>query len=75
MLKETVAKDTDPLEGFSTEGPVCPCCGSQRTPDEASYYDESGFELECDECGTAFTVQPFASWSWTSRPIVKEAKP
>lgn len=63
---------TDHLAGFSTEGPVCPCCNSLWLVDEASYFNENGYDLQCDECGTAFSVQPAASWSWTSRPIVKE---
>lgn len=55
----------DPLEGFSHEGPMCPCCKVVRTVDEAFYYDENGYDLEC-ECGTEFTVHPHALWTWTS---------
>jgi hypothetical protein len=37
------------------------------TPDENYYFDESGFDLDCDECGGVFHVRPDASWSWSSR--------
>lgn len=56
---------------WSTEGPVCPGCGQMWRPDEASYFDERGFELECDECGLVFTVQPTASWSWAGRALYR----
>lgn len=57
------------MKGFSTEGPVCPTCEAKWTCDEPYYYNENGFTLECDECGTVFSVQPVSSWSWTSRKI------
>lgn len=58
-----------PDPSFSTDGPVCPCCNAKWTTDETFYFDESGYELTCDECSTVLSVQPSASWSWTSRAI------
>lgn len=58
-----------PEPSFSTDGPVFPCCDARWTTDEAHYFDESGFELTCEECSTVLSVQPHASWSWTSRAI------
>lgn len=55
-----------PKEGWSTNGPVCPFCDNEITPDEAHYYDESGYDLECD-CGGHFRVRPHCSWSWSTR--------
>lgn len=36
-------------ESYSTHGPKCPKCGTEYTPDEGFYYDQSGYELDCDE--------------------------
>jgi uncharacterized Zn finger protein len=63
------------MPACSTEGPVCPWCSALWTTDEAFYFDENGYELECDECGAVFAVEPCASWSWTSHLIVKKRKP
>lgn len=62
----------DLLKGFSTEGPICPCCDAKWVLDEAFYYDENGYALRCDECDATFSVQPVATWSWTSRLLVKK---
>jgi hypothetical protein len=48
----------------SLDGPVCPFCGFSYTLDEAFYFNESGYDLEC-ECGGHFHVRPAASWMWT----------
>lgn len=48
------------------DGPECPFCGVVARPDEASYFDERGFDLECD-CGGRFHVQPECSWQWITR--------
>jgi hypothetical protein len=56
----------------SDDGPVCPGCGRQFTTDEPSYYDESGFELECDACPVVFHVTPAASWMWTSKLVRRQ---
>jgi hypothetical protein len=58
-----------PLPTFSTGGPECPGCGRTYTPDEAWYFDETGFDLDCDECGVTFSVQPNCAYSWTSRKV------
>lgn len=52
---------------YSTQGPVCPFCERMFTPDENYYFDENGYDLDCDECGGVFHVRPDASWSWSSR--------
>ena len=64
---------------YSTDGPECPHCGRQYTPDEPHYFDESGFEIECDgkaadgkDCGKTFKVEVFTQTSWTCRPMGAE---
>jgi hypothetical protein len=61
-----------PLSEYSTDGVKCPFCGCVFTPDEAYYYNENGYLFECAECTATFKVQPFCSWSWTSRAITWE---
>jgi transposase-like protein len=56
---------------FSTDGPTCPHCKATYTPDEGFYFDQNGYEMECDGCGEKFSVQPDCSWSWVGRPIAK----
>jgi hypothetical protein len=56
---------------WSAEGPLCPGCGAKWRADEASYFNENGFELECDECDLVFVVQPVCSWSWTGRALFR----
>ena len=51
------------------EGPKCPFCGRQWTADDPIYYDEDGFEDECDSCGNAVEIKPHLSVAWTTRPI------
>lgn len=53
---------------WSTDGPICPECRTEYVTDEAFYFDQSGYTIECD-CGAAFTVQPDCSWTWTARRI------
>lgn len=48
------------------EGPECPKCNQVFTADEGFMYDESGYELDCDECGITFQVWPHVSYSWTT---------
>ena len=60
-------------ETYSTEGPMCPGCGAETCADEASYYDERGYEIECD-CGLTFEVEPFSAWSWTGRALSRKEK-
>jgi hypothetical protein len=57
------------MSTFSTDGPKCPYCGWQDRPDDSFYYNESGFVMQCEEldCGKKFKVQPYCSWSWTTR--------
>ena len=51
------------------EGPKCPFCGTVYTADDPMYYDEQGFEDDCDECGNTICVEPEISVSWRTRPI------
>ena len=55
-------------ETCSTDGPVCPSCGAKTCVDEASYYDERGYEIECD-CGLTFEVEAFSEWSWAGHAL------
>lgn len=54
------------------QGPECPKCGACWTADEGYFYDEDGFELECD-CGTKFHVQPSITTTWTTKAIPVDA--
>jgi hypothetical protein len=51
----------------STDGPTCPHCGKQVTPDEAFYYDENRYvDDTCDACGKAFRVELHVQHTWTT---------
>ena len=53
-------------ETYSTEGPKCPFCGNEFTPDEAHYFDEMRYTSEtCDSCGKDFDVDVYTQTSWT----------
>ena len=54
---------------YNTDGPECPKCGTIWKPDDSYYYDERGFDLECYECETKFSVRPAVYWSWTTKEI------
>jgi len=56
-------------ETYSTTGPVCPYCGHTHYPDEAFMFDETGYEFWCGDCEKKFSVQPYAHWSWESKPL------
>ena len=62
----------------SGEGPRCPNpkCHRQYTATgcDPCYFDENGFEEECDECGTNFFVQPIISVSWRTSSIPTKKK-
>jgi hypothetical protein len=55
----------------SHDGPQCPFCQAIFTPDENFFYNEYGYNLDCD-CGGTFKVQPMCSWTWFSRAITFE---
>ena len=59
----------DAKTAFNTDGVECPFCGHVSVPDEAFYYNQSGYVLDCGECEREFNVQPVCLWSWTSRAI------
>ena len=52
---------------YSNDGPVCPFCHQLITPDENFYFNEYGYDLDCDGCGGVFHVRPDCTWSWSSR--------
>lgn len=54
-------------ERYSTDGPICPYCGHEETPDEGFYFDEDTTSLECGACGKPYAVTVFNSTSWTTR--------
>ena len=55
-----------PKHEIGSNGPICPFCEAVFTPDEAFFYDEGGFDLECD-CGGHFNVRPASSWLWSTQ--------
>lgn len=57
----------DGPEEYSQEGPVCPCCKHLWATDEGFYFDESGYELTCDDCHITFIVEAHVSWSFTTK--------
>lgn len=52
---------------WSDEEIMCPYCHHAFSPDEGSYYDQNGYELDCDECHEVFIVQPQCLWSWSTK--------
>ena len=60
---------TRPKTAYSTDGIECPFCGHTFMPDEASYFDESGYDFKCDECEGVFRVEPQCSWAFRSAAI------
>lgn len=58
---------------YSTDGPQCPHCGFQITPDDPFYFNESRYlEDECSDCGKKFKVEVYTQTSWTTRPYQSE---
>ena len=51
------------------EGPECPYCGCCHTADESHYFDEGGFEIECNDCEREFKVWPNISVSWRTESV------
>lgn len=51
------------------EGPECPYCGCVHTADESHYFDQGGFEIECNECEREFKVWPNISVSWRTESV------
>jgi hypothetical protein len=50
-------------ETISRDGPECPACGFQFTPDEGIYYDENRYTH--DQCCEAnFDVEVHVSYTW-----------
>lgn len=64
-----------PRTTYSTDGPTCPGCGSEYTPDETWYYEQGGYKITCDECACEFMVMAEALWSWESTELIREAEP
>lgn len=59
-------------EVWSIEGPTCPHCGREYTPDEAHYFDPAGYTINCDGCEKKFYVEVETSTTWTSRQKAAE---
>jgi hypothetical protein len=54
------------LRTHSTEGPICPHCERQFTPDDPSYYDPHQMtEIECGQCGRTFKVEVEHRVTWS----------
>jgi hypothetical protein len=53
-------------EMYSTDGIVCPQCETLISPDSSSDYNQTGFDLMCNECETKFNVVPHVVWSWST---------
>lgn len=54
------------------EGPECPHCGCVYTADGNHFFDDKGFEMDCDQCGKEFKVWPNISVSWRTESIERE---
>lgn len=54
------------------EGPQCPFCGAFLTADGPEFYDERGFETECN-CGGTISIQPSTWTSWNTKAIRRNA--
>lgn len=55
---------------YCSDGPKCPHCGFTFTPDEAHYYDPSGYTRDtCPECKQGFKVEVHHSVSWECEPL------
>lgn len=60
------------MSTYSTNGPKCPYCGFDFTPDEPHYYDESNYTEDiCGnlDCGKKFKVSVYTQTSWTCHPV------
>lgn len=55
----------------SSDGAVCPFCLHEHTADSdhPELYDEYLDEMECQDCGKKFKVDPNVSWSWETKPF------
>lgn len=53
---------------YSSDGPICPHCEHEHTPDEAFYYDEGTTGMECGLCDKPFDLIVYNSTTWTTRP-------
>jgi hypothetical protein len=56
-------------ETYSTDGPICPYCGTLCTPDESWFYDEMHTQFECDSCGKASDMRIYNSTSWACSTV------
>lgn len=54
---------------YSQDGPECPYCGREFTPDEGYYYEKAFTSMDCDECEKTFKVEVYHSTSWRCHPI------
>lgn len=54
------------MSEYSTDGPICPYCGFEHTPDDPDYYNDSNTSFECGECEKSFAVMIDHTTSWTT---------
>ena len=50
---------------WSSDGPTCPYCGYEITPDDGFYYNEMRYISEtCPECEKEYDVEVYTETSW-----------
>ena len=54
------------------EGPECPFCKTIVTADAPIFYEENGFQIDCDECGKKYQVWPNISVSWRTEAVKED---
>lgn len=55
------------IETRSSNGPICPHCGFEYTPDEAYFYSEDYTREKCCSCNKEFYVSVYHKITWTCR--------
>lgn len=62
---------TDANVASLTKAPDC-FCDAVHTADESHYFDEGGFEIECNDCEREFKVWPNISVSWRTESVAND---
>ena len=55
---------------FSGDGPICPHCKREFTPDEAGWYEDS--VVDCDTCEKQFRMEVETATYWRTTPTESE---